>query len=340
MVTFWVDIFDYTANESMSFQISGYVYQAAGSNEWVNETATQISNNTNFQRTVRFGHDGTNHIVYIGELADTWSYPQITVRDVTLGFGSSIDHWIDGWSIDFEASAFGNVDATITDTLVQAGKIKMAAGAGKFIHNTTSSRDKIRVWNSSNYAIGMQSGNNYGGLANQYAMTFNMNDQSTRGFLWCDDGHGLSAGAMALTTDGKLTVAHSMRLGYGESDTTTPGASYRLDVSGSIGATADVVAYISSDKRLKDNIKNIANPLEKLNKLNGVEFDWNDKQDLYKGHDIGVIAQEVEEVLPEIVDTREDGHKAVKYDRMVALLIEAVKEQQVQIDELKTKLGE
>jgi predicted small metal-binding protein len=60
---------------------------------------------------------------------------------------------------------------------------------------------------------------------------------------------------------------------------------------------------------------------------------------LYKGHDIGVIAQEVEEVLPEIVDTREDGHKAVKYDRMVALLIEAVKEQQQQINELKEKLN-
>ena len=108
-----------------------------------------------------------------------------------------------------------------------------------------------------------------------------------------------------------------------------------LSVTGSISASADVVAYVSSDKRLKDNIKNIANPLEKLNKLNGIEFDWNDKQDLYKGHDIGVIAQEVEEVLPEIVDTREDGHKAVKYDRMVALLIEAVKEQQQQIDELR-----
>ena len=145
---------------------------------------------------------------------------------------------------------------------------------------------------------------------------------------------------MSLTTNGKLAVAHSVRLGYGESDTTIPGATYRLDVSGSIGATADVVAYISSEKRLKDNINNIANPLEKLNKLNGIEFDWNDKQDLYKGHDIGVIAQEVEEVLPEIVETREDGHKAVKYDRMVALLIEAVKEQQVQINELKTKLGE
>ncbi len=112
-----------------------------------------------------------------------------------------------------------------------------------------------------------------------------------------------------------------------------------LKVHGTLNATADVVAYTSSDKKLKDNIKNITNPLEKLEKLNGVEFDWNDKQDLYKGHDIGVIAQQVEEVLPEIVDTREDGHKAVKYDRMVALLIEAVKEQQVQINELKEKLN-
>jgi len=109
--------------------------------------------------------------------------------------------------------------------------------------------------------------------------------------------------------------------------------------TGNIQSSADVIAYASSDKRLKDNIKNIKNPLEKLEKINGVEFDWNDKQDSYKGHDIGVIAQEVEEVLPEIVDTREDGYKAVKYDKMVALLIEVAKEQQQQINELKEKLN-
>jgi len=211
-------------------------------------------------------------------------------------------------------------------------------GASKIVHTNTASRDKIRVWNSSLYCIGMDATLTLGAL-NGYAMTFQMNDESGRGFWWGDHNHSDAQGAMSLDTNGKLTVAHSVRLGYGESDTTTPGATYALDVSGSIGATADVVAYISSDKRLKDNIKNIANPLEKLEKLNGVEFDWNDKQDLYEGHDIGVIAQEVEEVLPEIVDTREDGHKAVKYDRMVALLIEVAKEQQQQINELKEKLN-
>jgi hypothetical protein len=57
-----------------------------------------------------------------------------------------------------------------------------------------------------------------------------------------------------------------------------------------------------------------------------------------EGHDIGVKAQEVETVLPELVTTRENGYKAVKYDKLVALLIECVKEQQKQIDELKNKL--
>ena len=53
-----------------------------------------------------------------------------------------------------------------------------------------------------------------------------------------------------------------------------------------------------------------------------------------EGHDVGVIAQEVEAVLPEVVGTRDNGIKAVRYDRIVALLIEAIKEQQTQIDEL------
>tara|TARA_R100001463_G_scaffold35853_3_gene77801 strand:- start:6776 stop:10573 length:3798 start_codon:yes stop_codon:yes gene_type:complete len=237
-----------------------------------------------------------------------------------------------------ERLRINNSGLSVSGDVTINGNTTMQAGHYITAHNE-SNYAKYRMYGgSSAYSIGMYSGNAFGGL-NDWAMTFTFNDEADRGFLWRDTSHSQGQGAMSLTTNGKLAVAHSVRLGYGESDTTTPGATYRLDVSGSIGATADVVAYVSSDKRLKDNIKNIANPLDKLNKLNGVEFDWNDKQDLYKGHDIGVIAQEVEEVLPEIVDTREDGHKAVKYDRMVALLIEVAKEQQQQINELKEKLN-
>lgn len=105
--------------------------------------------------------------------------------------------------------------------------------------------------------------------------------------------------------------------------------------AGLIRATNDIVAYYSSDRRLKDNIAPISNPLEKISQIGGYEFDWNDNQDVYEGHDVGVIAQEIEEILPEIVTTRDNGYKAVKYEKIVPLLIEAIKEQQKQIDELK-----
>ncbi len=104
---------------------------------------------------------------------------------------------------------------------------------------------------------------------------------------------------------------------------------------GLVRSTGDVVAFFSSDKRLKDNLTPLSNSLEKVSKLTGYEFDWNDKQDVYEGHDIGVVAQEVEEVAPELVQTREDGYKAVKYEKIVPLLIEAIKDLKAEIEELK-----
>ena len=104
----------------------------------------------------------------------------------------------------------------------------------------TSTRDKVRVWSSSSYTIGMQSGITFGGL-NDYGMTFQFNNESDRGFWWGDTGHSTAQGAMALTTEGKLTVAHSVRIGYGEADTTTPGATHELDVSGQIHTSTGIL---------------------------------------------------------------------------------------------------
>lgn len=96
--------------------------------------------------------------------------------------------------------------------------------------------------------------------------------------------------------------------------------------TGVIHATNDIIAYQSSDERLKDNVVEIEGALDKVLSLRGVEFDWNDNQEVHHGHDIGVIAQEVEAVAPELVETRDDGYKAVKYDKLSALLIQAIKE--------------
>lgn len=116
--------------------------------------------------------------------------------------------------------------------------------------------------------------------------------------------------------------------------------------AGEIRATNDITAYYSSDINLKKDVELISEPIEKLKQIRGVAYAWNEEYlkdreiDGYfvREREIGVIAQEVEVVLPELVATRDNGYKAVKYDRLVALLIEAVKEQQQQIDELKAKL--
>ena len=110
---------------------------------------------------------------------------------------------------------------------------------------------------------------------------------------------------------------------------------------GTISTISDVIAYNTSDNRFKTNITPIKNPIDKIKQISGVEFDWipNEEYHSYKGHDVGVIAQEIEKVLPEVVTTRDNGYKAVKYDKIVSLLIEAIKDQQQQIDELKSLLN-
>ena len=111
-------------------------------------------------------------------------------------------------------------------------------------------------------------------------------------------------------------------------------------VGGTLSATGDIVAYASSDERLKNNISPIKNPIEKINQISGNSFNWNEnKQDIYKGKDYGVIAQEIESVLPELVVEREDGYKAVKYDKLVSLLIEGIKELSSEVNQLKQQIN-
>ena len=130
-----------------------------------------------------------------------------------------------------------------------------------------------------------------------------------------------------------LTVANSLDVGssFAGSNTT----------DGLIRAKNDVVAYSTSDERLKTNIVNIPNAIDKIKQINGVYFDWipltkEQRKILHgnEGHDIGVIAQEIEAILPELVTTRDNGYKAVKYEKLVAVLIEAVKELNEKINKI------
>jgi hypothetical protein len=115
--------------------------------------------------------------------------------------------------------------------------------------------------------------------------------------------------------------------GYVGINSTSPSA--ELDVNGEI-KTVDI--NVASDANLKTNIKTIKDPLEKVLKIRGVTFDW--KENLKSS--AGVIAQEVEEVLPELV--KDKGSKSVNYNGLIGLLIEAVKAQQEEINMLKDRL--
>ena len=115
---------------------------------------------------------------------------------------------------------------------------------------------------------------------------------------------------------------------------------------GEIRATNEITAYYTSDARLKENVRVIESPSSLISQIRGVYFDWIDEHIEERGgedgyfvrkQDIGVIAQEVENVLPEIVATRDNGYKAVKYEKIVPLLIEAVKELYREVEELKKK---
>ena len=113
-----------------------------------------------------------------------------------------------------------------------------------------------------------------------------------------------------------------------------------LTINGSINATGDITAYYTSDKRHKNNIQPIENALLKVSKLNGVTWEWNDDV-----HEVtkstpktGLIAQEVQEVLPEVIKEREDGFLALDYSKMMGLMVEAIKEQQTQIHNLTLEI--
>jgi hypothetical protein len=127
----------------------------------------------------------------------------------------------------------------------------------------------------------------------------------------------------------------------------SPSAGYTLDVSatanpdGSTNGGGDIraTAFVyRSDERLKTNIQTLGDALQKVLAMRGVSFVWKDGTPLAGKEDIGVIAQEVEKVAPEAVVTDSQGYKAVDYPRLVPILINAIHEQQAEIDSLKARL--
>lgn len=116
---------------------------------------------------------------------------------------------------------------------------------------------------------------------------------------------------------------------------------YALQVSGNAYATG---SWLSSDIKFKNNISAIQSPLSQLMQLRGVSYNWNKmdypEREFTDGTQYGLIAQEVEKVFPDMVMTDENGEKAVAYYQLIPVLLEALKQQQQQIDALKQRIDQ
>ena len=217
--------------------------------------------------------------------------------------------------------------------------------AATYTYNDTTTRSKVYV--SSQYPVltlnvNTNTNTNHGGTLQFVASGYDSNAQWVIGSggtcQFLDFGFGQPSNKnphvgiagyqgktmMRMIKSGKVGIGGNWGT-YGSGD-----PSYDLDVLGTMRASSDVIAF--SDKRVKENIKTINNALDKVTKLRGVTYTRKDIED--KSIKVGVIAQEVLEVLPEVVNQDDKGMYSVAYGNIVGVLIEAVKEQQKQINEL------
>jgi len=154
----------------------------------------------------------------------------------------------------------------------------------------------------------------------------------------------LTDGALSPVTDSDIDLG-TTSLAYKNAYIDSLGLG--TNASGTVGeirASNNITAYYSSDIGLKENLNPIENSIEKIQAISGYNFDWKDEvikerggEDDYfvRKSDVGVVAQEIEAILPEACATRPDGTKAVRYEQLVPLLIEGIKELKAEIENIK-----
>ncbi len=190
----------------------------------------------------------------------------------------------------------------------------------------------------------------FGAYPSNYTLGGLLPHLADRGNIWVyDDTSGFDIVTAAATSDlriytGGYAVANErMRINSNGNvgiGTTEPGA-YKLYVSGAAHSTG---GWSGSDERWKKSITPLADSLEKVAQMQGVNYEWRTEEipenGFTEGSQIGLIAQEVEKIIPELVHTNDDGFKSVSYERLTAVLVEAIKEQQIQINQLKLEIAD
>ncbi|OGY60449.1 MAG: hypothetical protein A3G58_01130 [Candidatus Colwellbacteria bacterium RIFCSPLOWO2_12_FULL_46_17] len=341
------------SNTMMQIKISGYNYSAgngaweviiggynyATTPGWYNYTA-EINGTPPFTQ-VRLAHDGAKNIILLGDTTTVWAYPKVVVTDFIAGH-LAITGWGSGWSTSMITSETG-----IAQIVTPAIKTYVNASGNVGI-GTTNIRSKLDLGQfngtitdlPSTYipAIRLQPSTSGGTTAILFESKVNAGSDMAA-IEWYDDnpytgvGGTNEQGALVLTTENDTSGS-----GYNDDVVLDPsGRVYVTSNAEIIGTVTAAAYYYSSDVSLKESIKPLLGALEKLLKLDGVEYVWKNTGE----KDVGLIAQEVEKIFPDFVHTNEEtGLKSVDYAKLTVPLIEAVKEQQREIDTLRTDIDE
>ncbi len=324
-------------------------YVAASAAKWNNATKVKFVNTVAKPGDVTgsFSIDGNEasdlecQLTIVGEVGD--------ITDIKLGTGLiGID--ADGNTI----TADGNGITTIANTQqiqhYTPDAVTTAATGGTFVSrvdkDTFGHVTQVRTANADNRYILQNPSSNAArtaisgsGLSIKKDVKVSFGDKATPGSqasLMYNEISG-STDRFEIVSPVHMTLAADDKIYFAKDDALATNK-FEFDVgTGNFIATGDVTAFgTASDKSLKENFEPIENALEKVDAINGYTFNYIDSPE--KGRVPGVIAQELEQVLPEAVYETTDGKKAVRYDNTVALLVEAIKELKQQVEELKSQI--
>jgi hypothetical protein len=334
-------------------EVAGIVNSAPAALDTLNELATALGNDANFATTTstalgnRLRLDVDNQSLSAGQITNALANLGVTSTSTEINL---LDGSTAGAVINSKAVVYGSA-GEVNATKLQVGGVDITSTPAELniLDGVTATTAELNILDGVtstatelNYVSGVTSAIQTQ-LDSKIGLTsISATDDGGDGSFSYDNTTGVftytgpsaaevrahfSGGTGVTITDGSIAIGQSV--GTGDSVTFS-----------TVSATGDIIAYASSDERLKDNIEVISNPIEKVQQLKGVTWDWNDNADeLQKSlPNVGVIAQDVEKVLPQLVKDRDNGFKGVDYDKIVGLLIEAIKDQQSQIDELKAQI--
>lgn len=215
MLRVTIKIYEYTTNESFEVHAGSYSY-AGGGGTWANNPYAYIIGNPTTDRrfTVRFGYDSTagKTIIYIGEITDTWSYPQVFVTEFQGGYSGMQVGYTSGWSIGFESSAFKNVTATISNCQVGFASSSNTA-------NSVALRDS-----SGNFSAG--------------TITASLSGNATTATTW-QTARTITIGATGKSVNGSANVSWSLsEIGAPATDGTGASGNWGINITGSAGTAS------------------------------------------------------------------------------------------------------